>query len=37
VAKSEFVSRLSRIQADPGLADELVALDADTDDLRPLR
>jgi prevent-host-death family protein len=36
VAKSEFVSRLSRIQADPGLAEDLAALDADTDDLGPI-
>ncbi len=37
VAKSEFVLRLSRIQADPGLAHELAALDADADDLGPIR
>jgi prevent-host-death family protein len=36
VAKSEFVSRLSRIQADPGLVDDLAAMDADTDDLGPI-
>jgi prevent-host-death family protein len=34
--KSEFVARLSRIQADPRLADELAALDAETDDLGPI-
>jgi prevent-host-death family protein len=37
LAKSEFVARLSRIQADPGLADDLAALDDDTDDLGPIR
>ena len=36
VAKSEFLSRLSGIQADPGLADDLAAMDADTDDLGPV-
>ncbi|WP_096303749.1 type II toxin-antitoxin system Phd/YefM family antitoxin [Jatrophihabitans sp. GAS493] len=36
IARSEFVSRLSRIQADPGLVDDLAALDADTDDLGPV-
>jgi prevent-host-death family protein len=37
VAKSEFVSRLSKIQADSGLAADLAALDAETEDLGPIR
>ncbi|MEO8889586.1 MAG: type II toxin-antitoxin system prevent-host-death family antitoxin [Jatrophihabitantaceae bacterium] len=36
LAKSEFIARLSRIQADPGLAGDLSALDADTDELGPI-
>jgi hypothetical protein len=36
MAKSEFVDRLSRIQADPGLADYLAKLDAETEDLGPI-
>ena len=36
MARSEFVARLSRIQADPGLADDLAALDADTLELGPI-
>ena len=33
MTRSEFVSRLPRIQADPGLRDDLAAMDADTEDL----
>ena len=36
VARSDFVARLSRIQADPGLRDDLAALDADTAELGPI-
>ena len=36
LTKSEFVARLPRIQADSGLADDLAALDADTDELGPI-
>jgi len=35
-SKAEFLARLFRIQADPGLADELARLDADTEDLGPI-
>jgi hypothetical protein len=36
MAKSDFLDRLSRIQADPGLADYLAKLDAETEDLGPI-
>jgi prevent-host-death family protein len=36
LARSEFVSRLQRIQADPGLRDDLAALGADTEELGPV-
>ncbi|GAA4754887.1 type II toxin-antitoxin system Phd/YefM family antitoxin [Nocardioides endophyticus] len=36
VTKAEFVPKLSRIQADPGLTEDLAALDADTDELGPI-
>ena len=35
-SRSEFLSRLPRIQADPGLRDDLAALDADTEELGPI-
>ncbi|TYL55370.1 type II toxin-antitoxin system prevent-host-death family antitoxin [Nocardioides sp. BGMRC 2183] len=34
--KDVLVAKLARVQADPGLAAELAALDAETDDLGPL-
>jgi prevent-host-death family protein len=38
LTKSEFLGRLPRAQADPGLRDELAALAGDTtDDLPPMR
>lgn len=37
MTRSTFVARLSGIQADPGLADELAALNAETDELGPVR
>ncbi len=36
MSKSDFVSRLSRIQADPGLAEDLAKLEADTEELGPI-
>ncbi|BBY09173.1 type II toxin-antitoxin system Phd/YefM family antitoxin [Mycobacterium noviomagense] len=38
LTKREFLARLQRAQADPGLRDDLAALAGDTtDDLRPIR
>lgn len=38
LAKTEFLARLGRAQADPGLRDDLAALSGDTtDDLGPIR
>lgn len=34
--KAELVTRLAGIQADPGLTDDLAAMDADTADLGPI-
>lgn len=36
LTRAEFLTRLSGIQADPGLADDLAAMDADTVDLGPI-
>ncbi len=36
LTKSEFIARLSQIQADPGLTCDLAALDAYTDELGPI-
>lgn len=36
-SRTEFVSRLARIQSDAGLAADLAALDADTVELGPIR
>jgi prevent-host-death family protein len=36
LTRAEFVSRLPRIQADPGRRDYLAALDADTEELGPI-
>lgn len=35
--RADFLAKLARIQADPGLADDLAKLDSDTDDLGPIR
>ena len=35
--RADFVATLERIQADPGLTDDLANLSADTDDLGPIR
>lgn len=37
MARSDFLARIARVQADPGLTDDLAALDADTVDLGPIR
>ncbi len=38
LSRAEFLSRIGRAQADPGLRDDLAALAGDTtDDLGPLR
>lgn len=37
ISRAELLARLSRIQADPGLAADLAALDADTEDLGPIQ
>ena len=37
ITKTELLERLGRIQADPGLAASLAALDADTEDLGPIQ
>jgi len=38
LTKAEFLGRLRRVQADPGLRDDLAALAGDTtDDLGPIR
>lgn len=36
MSRSEFVARLANAQADPGLADDLATMDAETDDLGPI-
>jgi prevent-host-death family protein len=35
--RADFVAKLERIQADPGLTDDLAKLDADTEELGPIR
>jgi prevent-host-death family protein len=37
IGKAELLARLSHIQADPGLAADLAALDAETEDLGPIQ
>ncbi|MDP9116563.1 MAG: type II toxin-antitoxin system prevent-host-death family antitoxin [Actinomycetota bacterium] len=36
-SRSDLVAKLARIQADPGLTDDLAKLNADTEELGPIR